>query len=439
MEKAIASLRNIVQTDFSEEDKKEAKAQEIGEAWKTILSSGKAGIARLKAEVEQLDAKKQKDDFFKLGACALLWQSGKLKEARSIAKIWETTPLHKQYNYVFYTAFAAAETQDARAAPMLKACLKDNKGDIFVALHSMPVAWPQTHAFLWGAYGPKGLPVLAKVFETSRDPVEIESAMLLLTNAQYLKALPKIRKLASAGKGDVRFAAVRCLGTFGHPKDYGLLLRGLKSKEPKELWNYVFALYEYGDLRAVPHLIPLLKTDDDALRNEVIATFAHLQCPASFEALHEYSKTREKKEEKEYLEKGIKEILKTLSLSWDAYEKKPRKEKEKLFRGLRNKSAQQFKLQKGDRILTRDEFIKAVEEWKKSHRITGGEYAWVKSRHILSVAKPDDINLLLEVRAAVYLRLSDECLYEVYTLNELIKKVSRSRYRKNAGICEKVE
>jgi hypothetical protein len=41
--------------------------------------------------------------------------------------------------------------------------------------------------------------------------------------------------------------------------------------------------------------------------------------------------------------------------------------------------------------------------------------------------------------AACYFRLSDECLYEVQMLQEIVKRVGRARYRTKVGICEKVE
>jgi len=61
-------------------------------------------------------------------------------------------------------------------------------------------------------------------------------------------------------------------------------------------------------------------------------------------------------------------------------------------------------------------------------------YAWVEERHLLSVASPQDIPLLLGVRAAVYARLSDECLDEVARLDRVIIRLGRSRYRKVVGL-----
>ena len=58
---------------------------------------------------------------------------------------------------------------------------------------------------------------------------------------------------------------------------------------------------------------------------------------------------------------------------------------------------------------------------------------------LLLAAVPDDIDLLLEVKAAVMMRLSDECLYEVARIDRTLRRLGRSRYRKVTGLTEKVE
>lgn len=179
LDEAIAALRHIKQEQF-DDDAKERKAKEIDAAWEVVKSFGQTGISRLKQEVQTIDAGKEKDDFFKLNASALLWQIGRLSEAESVAKIWNSSALAAQYNYVFYTAMDAASTRDAKALPMLKALLKDEKGEVYFHTHSMNVKFPLTHEFVWGFYGTKGLPVLDEVLQSSTDAVEIQSAISLL-------------------------------------------------------------------------------------------------------------------------------------------------------------------------------------------------------------------------------------------------------------------
>jgi hypothetical protein len=57
----------------------------------------------------------------------------------------------------------------------------------------------------------------------------------------------------------------------------------------------------------------------------------------------------------------------------------------------------------------------------------------------MAAAKPSDIPLLLDVAASCYERVSDECLYETRTLRQLIQRIARTQYRKDAGLCEKAE
>ena len=98
-----------------------------------------------------------------------------------------------------------------------------------------------------------------------------------------------------------------------------------------------------------------------------------------------------------------------------------------------------FIMKKDDRKLTHSGFLKAAAGWIENNRISGGEYSWVEDRHVLSAATAEDIPLLLDVQAACYMRLSDECLYEVDVLQELVKRLSRRQYRQTVGVCEKVK
>ena len=71
--------------------------------------------------------------------------------------------------------------------------------------------------------------------------------------------------------------------------------------------------------------------------------------------------------------------------------------------------------------------------------VSFSKYGWVEERHILSAATASDIPLLLEVKAALCARLSEETLFEIRRLNRVIERLGRSRYRKVIGLTEKVE
>ncbi|HEX8920562.1 MAG TPA: HEAT repeat domain-containing protein [Pyrinomonadaceae bacterium] len=428
LERAIGALRRVDPEKLSDSEQ-EKKAKEINDAWEVIKKAGAAGISRLKEEVRRVDDAKERDDYFKLNATALLWYIAQLNEAEAIAAIWNKTPLRAQYNYVFYTAFDAATRQDPRALPMLEAVLKDKEGEVFFELHAMEVKWPLTHEFIWGAYGTKGLPALAKILETSQDTVELASAILLLTSAQYLPALPRIRELAATGKGEARLVAIQSLGVFGHPQDYDFLISGLRSDDAEVVWRHVYALYEFGDLRAVPLLIPLLKTKDPKLELETLATLNHLLTPASVEALQQYSQTNSERAGR------VKAYFAELDFKCEDYQKMSAPEREKSITALRTKRDDlNFKLQKGEQGYTHDALLRAAAEWKRKSRM-----AQVEVSELLSGATASDIELLLDVKATLYKRLSDEAMYEVKRIDEAVKYLGRSRYRKVAGIAEKVE
>jgi hypothetical protein len=61
LEEAISTLRNITWEGWSD-DQKEAKAQQIDEAWKFLISTGPKASIRLKQEIDKVNAGKEKDE-----------------------------------------------------------------------------------------------------------------------------------------------------------------------------------------------------------------------------------------------------------------------------------------------------------------------------------------------------------------------------------------
>lgn len=428
VEKAFAYLRQIdpAKVTAAQEEK---VTIEIEAAWDTIRKAGATGRTRLKQAITQPG----QSDYFKLNGAALLWRIGGLDEAETIASVWHSTRLEVHSNYVFYPAFEAAMKQDQKALPMLLEVLGNNMFKVYVVLHAMNVDWPLNMHFIWGVYGPKGLPVLFDVLKKSQDPVEMQSAIFLFAKNPYLDALPRIRELAQHGDVEIRRAAVYALGFFGHPQDYDLLIAGLQSPDAEDRFYYAMALYEYEDLRAVPHLIPLLNDRDRKVRREAFANLTHLLTSQSVDALIQYSqgsRGEEKSEVSNYLNSEFKEYGLTLA----AYQKKSPEERAKAIDSIRRqREASRFGLKGGELGFTHAQLVRAAQDWKKNHRMP------VQASQILTGATASDIELLLEVKAAVLSRLSDECLYEAERIDIAVKRLGRSRYRKDVGITERVE
>ncbi|HUM35186.1 MAG TPA: hypothetical protein PKX32_07915, partial [Candidatus Saccharicenans sp.] len=180
LEKAVATMRNIVPDKMSKEEK-EARAKELTKAWQTIQSTGEKGIKRLSAELDSLEKSKQEDDFFKLSMGALLWETGGLEQAELIARCWRSArSFSVNYQYVFFPAFAAAMTRDNRALPMLRALLRDKESSVSLYLHGgLEMRWPVPQEFVWGAFGPGGLSELMDIARNSEDMTSQETALRL--------------------------------------------------------------------------------------------------------------------------------------------------------------------------------------------------------------------------------------------------------------------
>ena len=435
VDKAIIFLRQIDLAKVKPADE-ESVAKKIDAAWQAIAKAGVVGRTRLKEEM----ARPGQSDYLKLNLAALLWTTSGLDEAEAIAEVWRSTKLDAQSNYVFYPAFQAAAKQDARALPMLRVVLGDQNFGIYVVLHALEVKWPLTEEFIWGSYGPRGAPELLDVLKNSHSPGEVQSAMLLLTEAQSIDALPLIRQVARTSEGQTKGIAIHALGVFGDPQDYDFLIDGLHSKDPLEAFWYADALYEFEDLRAVPEMIPLLNSPDEKLSREVFAGLTHLLTSQSLDALIRYVQSARgdrKAEVEQYLQSELAEYKLTLA----EYSRKSPQDKVATIESMRRqREANRFDLPKNQKGLTHEELLKAAGEWRKSNhmKLPSSEMP-VNARELLAAATVNDIPLLLEVKAAVLARLSDECLYEVKTLNAVIQRVGRSRYRKEVGITVKAE
>ncbi|MEN3332532.1 MAG: hypothetical protein V7641_1897 [Blastocatellia bacterium] len=436
LESAIAKLRFINASKLNDAQK-EAKAAEIDAAWLVIRTAGKQGIERLKQELQQIKRKGEKDDFFKLNAAALLWQIGRFDEVAAITEIWQTTPLDAQYNYVFLTALDAAQTHDARVLPMLEACLRDSKGHFTIALHSLQLYAPMTHEFIWGTFGPKGLPALTQLLQTSKDTLTKQAAVYLLDKAQYSAALPTIRKLAADNHDPAHDTAIRALGIFGHPQDFDLLLAGLRNSETtRDLESYAYALYEFEDLRAVAALTPFLGIDEEYAGREVVAALMHLLSVASLDALQQHCVSTSIPQRAGECNRALSETVGKTGRGWEQYAKLPAAQKAALVAGLRQQAEEDAASTSGKKPASHEEFVRAANEWKEKHRLACDD---CDEEALLLAAVPEDIDLLLEVKAAVLMRLSDECLYEVERLDRTVRRLGRSRYRKVTGLTEKAE
>jgi hypothetical protein len=303
-------------------------------------------------------------------------------------------------------------------------------------VHSQDDLHDATHA--WGIFGPKGLPRLDEILKTSTESAPAVLAINHLGQAQYLPALPDIRAAIAREETPVRQAAIRALGQFGHPDDYQTLVRGLSGPEPDDLATYVSALAAFGDVRAVPQLLPLLRHEDSSVRRAVIAALGgYLVTPAGLQALHDYATQTSDKNEKASCERYVTSALYISGLLWDAFAGSAAAEQEKVAAAARNAD---YTLMEGERALTRAEFLDMVGLWTELGRkyifdASEGnvDYNDAELRHILPAATAGDIDLLLGARATFYARFSDESDYDIGDVNALVRELGRTRYRAAAA------
>ncbi len=418
LEDAVLALRGL---DYENMDNGENDS--VDQAMQTLINAGYEGADKLKQELAAIEKAGDSDVSFQLLAAWTLWNIGEVDEAETIASIWSAIPPTEWiYRLLFIPGIMAASTQDPQVLPMLKVLLSDKEGRPYPML-----GYPLTHEFVWGAYGSDGLPVLHEMLKTSDNPVVMESAITQLARAQYLPAITEIRQATKSEHEAVQSAGVIGLGLFGHPDDFDLLIAGLDSPDPEIVFLYTFALVESGDLRAVPYMIPMLKSSDESLRTEAAWGLGnYLASPEGLKALMETAQSTTDEDWAKACESYVEIVLESADLTWGEYLNLPIRDQEKVTEDFRYSD---IMLKEGEQAITHDEFLELISEWQESGYLYSVTWDEVEIRHILPVAKPDDINLLLDAKASFYMRVSDECIYDARFIDELIYWIGRSRYR----------
>lgn len=420
LEEAILVIRGL---DYENLESDEEDL--VNQAVQTIIGAGSQGAVRLEEELAAVNSAGEDDVDFQLLAAYALWNISGVDEAENIASIWSAIdPSEWTYKLLFIPGVMAASTQDPRVLPMLEILLSEKDGRPYAML-----GYPLTHEFVWGAYGSGALPVLHEKLKTTDNPVIMESAITQLSRAQYLPALPEIREAINSKHEDVRTAAVLALGLFGHPDDFELLIAGLDSSDPEVVFRYTYALVEMGDLRAVPYLIPMLRSKDESLRGEAAwAMGNYLASPEGLNALMEAAASTTDEAWAEKFEAYAINVLESSGYTWDEYQNLSDKEQEAVTEEFRRSG---ITLKEGEQALTTDEFLELVTEWREVGYLLLGSATIdeLEIRHLLPAAKPDNINLLLDAKASFYTRISDECIYDARFVDELIKWIGRSRYQ----------
>ncbi len=425
LDRAVAALRHL---DVANLD--EAQTAAMNAADETLKRAGPQGARRLKQELAALQQSGEQDVAFQLEAAWLLWEIGNLDEVDNVVMIWRSVPTDQWiYRALFMPGMEAAATQDPRALPMLLTLLADRQGSAYISQHDLTLDYPRTHEFLWGAYGSQGLPALFDVLLRSTNPVAIESAIYRLASAQYLPALDEIRLDVDHPDAGVRAAAVYALGEFGHPDDYQTLINGLTAADtpPEDLYTYAFALNEFGDVRAVPYLIPLLQTSDEDLRMEVAYGLGDfLATPEGLAALRQVADQASDPQWKEFYQYAAQQALNDSGLTWTAFQTLSPDEQRQVTEQHR---LAEITLKPDEKPLTHDQLLDMVSEWRKTGQLSSEKWGWVQVRHVLPAATADDIDLLLDGKALFYLRLSDEAIADAAVVDNMIQWIGRSRYR----------
>jgi hypothetical protein len=412
---------------------------DVRHAREVIAAHPRAGLALLKAEVEKVLASPEPDFVFLQEAAGLAWTIGGAGEVDYILSLWRVIPPALQSNGVYCTAIDAACTRTPAALPLMEACLRNREGEFYTPERGIYIRWPLTVKMVWAAYGPAGWPVLLEVLRSPEEEAARHSALVILTQTQYLPALPVIRELARDGSSPLlRQAATAALGCFGHPDDFEPLTAGLSGLDDEDLWQRAYALFEYEDLRAAPLLAPKLASQDKDARFEVIAALSHLLTPVSIRALYDYCAAPPDKMEERRCKRIRINLLKELGMELGAFLALPAEEQQLRTDALVEKMNVRYRPTSGKEGFDRAAFLALQAGWLEGMPIFSEGSGGLAPGDFIKASAPEDLPLFYQVLAAEYTALTEESWGDINLLEDLLKRTGRKRYRAEVALTAKV-
>ena len=367
----------------------------------------------MKEELKKIETAKERDDYFKFGGPpAILWQIGKAAEAETIAALWSgDVALDGQLQATSSSRPSRPRNPRPAVLPMLVAILRDKQGKLLACPtnNRKTVEWPFPTSSSGGAFGSKGSPALRRFPRVEGRDLAGDGDLLLARAQEWsYRADSRAGQSTAAARSVTRPS--RRLGVFGCPQDFDFLVEGLNSHDPADAWNFAYALYEYGDLRAVPRLAASLATDDEPLSRRSSPAWATCRRPRGSKR-STAAANRPRRRNSERPARRLSRRDEAARLTYAGYAAKAPDEKARLLRELRERMKAKYGLRPGDRTLTHDELLKAAAVWTKQG-FTDVEYGWVGSGQVMAAATAADIPLLLDVAAGCYGRFTDESLDE---------------------------
>ncbi|HPR64384.1 MAG TPA: HEAT repeat domain-containing protein [Thermoanaerobaculia bacterium] len=408
----------------------------ITKARNQILSQREIATESLKSEIETLDRIKVQDPVFIQESAALIWKLKGLSEADYILSLLKKIPAEKQNTPVYSTLMDVAELQSPKGIPLLVQCMDKHSGGFYLN-NEVYIQWPLTVKIVWAQWGPDSWPVLLDLLHKNSDTRIKQSAMLILTQAQYLPALQSIRDLVKSDNAALRQTAITCLGVFGHPDDFGTLVNVLANSEGEDLWASAFALFEYEDLRAIPYLENKMICENQDARFEILAALSHLTTPDSINSLYRYCANPASRSENRFCTRWSANFQRDFECNPEDFIVLNSPEQDHRCRLQIQKFNSRFQHSSESQPFTRNDFMTLLKLWKNGSSLLPPEYPNLTIGTLISVSKGDDLSFYYQVLASAYKHFTNESWADIQTLEELIKRISRKRFRAEIGITSK--
>ncbi|NLU40585.1 MAG: HEAT repeat domain-containing protein [Firmicutes bacterium] len=164
---------------------------------------------------------------------------------------------------------------------------------------------------------------------------------------------------------------------------------------------YAYALGEYGDLRAVPHLAALLDSPDDSVWSRALVALVQLLSVESLDIIESHAASEDSGSE---LAEQCRQALALVSSTFDPivggpFLELPDDEQRDVLRDL---FSSPFVQETESAPLTRDEYLSMLDEWERCCSITQSNYQWPGLSRMAHAADVSDLDRLRDIRASFF-------------------------------------
>ena len=328
---------------------------------------------------------------------------------------------------------AAVSPDDPRASSVLTATRGFLRLPISAAVQfpgeASPASWKYALRLVVGLRASRELgPLLVDTVRSRTrgglDPERdvIRNAVYCISYLAYLPGSSIVAQYARECRGlDSRILALEMLALLGDPEGAPVVIEMIETGDELRLIQPAArTLHILVGKAAEPTLVALLRRDEPTLQRAALGPLLSISTPSALRRIIALMDTTADRTTQRTIEMLLKRYGRPLELSAAELESLIRSSPEEAARRMAPYAHHLEILTEEDRRLSREDLTAVLEHWKKAGTLYTPEWSWVRDRHIVSIATPEDEPALEAVRRSVLRAYRTTALNEAHIVQRMI-------------------